>query len=105
MWFIKLAQNNTELKCSCPLKLLFFKDIGPKLGAKNIKKTRKTSVNESNSKLSTKSCTTEQRNVNKPEWKKGTVLILGDSMISGIDEKRLTSNGSVKVRIFPGSTI
>ena len=37
----------------------------PKLGAKNIKKTIKTSVNESNSKLNTKSCTTEQRNVNK----------------------------------------
>ena len=53
------------------------------------------------------SCTTEQGNVNTPEpyeMKKGTMLILGDSMDSGIDEKRLGNSGSVKVRSFPGST-
>ena len=38
-------------------------------------------------------------------WKKGTVLILGDSMLHGIDEKKLSKNGLVKVRCFPGSTI
>ena len=35
-------------------------------------------------------------------WKKGTTLIVGDSMLYGIDEKRLCNT---KVRIFPGSTI
>ena len=65
-------------------------------------------MDESNSRLSTKRCTTEQGNFNKsepPEWKKGTVPILGDSMISGIDEKRFGSNGSVMVRSLPGSKI
>ena len=38
-------------------------------------------------------------------WIKGTVLILGDSMLHGIDEKKLSKNGLVKVRCFPGSTI
>ena len=38
-------------------------------------------------------------------WKKGTVLIMGDSMLRGIDEKKMSKNGFVKVRCFPGSTI
>ena len=38
-------------------------------------------------------------------WKKGTVLIMGDSMLHGIDEKKMSKNGFVKVRCFPGSTI
>ena len=35
-------------------------------------------------------------------WKKGTTLVVGDSMLYGIDETRLRST---KVSIFPGSTI
>ena len=38
-------------------------------------------------------------------WKKGTVLILGDSMLHGTDEKKLSKNGLLKVCFFPGSTI
>ena len=38
-------------------------------------------------------------------WKRGTVLIMGDSILHGIDEKKLSKNGTVKVRCFPGSTI
>ncbi len=38
-------------------------------------------------------------------WKKGTVLIMGDSMLYGIDEKKISKNGTVKVRCFSGSTI
>ena len=34
-------------------------------------------------------------------WKRGTVLIMGDSMLYGIDEK----NDTVKVCCFPGTTI
>ena len=65
-----------------------------------MKKAKKPTVDESGSKTNTQRCKTEQGNVNKPEpheWKKGTVLILG--------EEKLGSNGSVMVRSFPGSTI
>ena len=38
------------------------------------------------------------------QWKKGTTLIVSDSMLAGIEEKRISGNSSVKVRIFPGAT-
>ena len=38
------------------------------------------------------------------QWKKGTTLIGGDSMLAGIVEKRISGNRSVKVRIFPSAT-
>ena len=38
------------------------------------------------------------------QWKKGTTLIVSDSMLAGIEEKRIPGNWSVKVRIFPGAT-
>ena len=38
-------------------------------------------------------------------WKRGTVLIMGNSMLYGVDEKKLSKNGTVKVRCFSGSTI
>ena len=38
----------------------------------------------------------------KAKWRKGTTLIAGDSLLFGIDEKRLRNT---KVRIFPGSSI
>ena len=42
---------------------------------------------------------------NLRKWLKDTVLIGGDSMISEIDEKQLSSKQNVKVRFFPGSSI
>ena len=39
------------------------------------------------------------------KWRNNTTLIIGNSMISGLDEKRMSSNGSVKVRSFPGARI
>ena len=36
------------------------------------------------------------------QWKNGTTLIIGDSMIGGIDERRLRNT---KVRPKPGATI
>ena len=43
---------------------------------------------------------------NNSKWRKNTVLIVGDSMISGIDEQRLSIKGKiVKVRLFSGATI
>ena len=38
------------------------------------------------------------------QWKKGTTLIVGDSMLAGIEEKRISGNRSVNVRIFPSLT-
>ena len=38
------------------------------------------------------------------QWKKGTTLIADDSMLAGIEEKRISENRSVKVRIFPDAT-
>ena len=38
-------------------------------------------------------------------WRKGTTLIAGDSILYGIDERKLCQNGSVKVRVFSGTTI
>ena len=35
---------------------------------------------------------------------KNTTLVVGDSMISGIDEKRISKNYCVNVRAFPGAT-
>ena len=39
-------------------------------------------------------------------WRKGTTLIAGDSILYGIDEKKICQNGSVRVRVFfPGATV
>ena len=38
------------------------------------------------------------------QWKKGTTIIAGDSMLARIEEKRISGNRSVKVCIFSGAT-
>ena len=38
------------------------------------------------------------------KWSRNTILVTGDSMISGIDEKRLSKKYPVKVRPFPGAS-
>ena len=38
-------------------------------------------------------------------WKRGTVLIMGDSMLYGVGEKKLSKNEAGKVRCFSGSKI
>ena len=38
-------------------------------------------------------------------WRKGTTLVCGDSILSGLREKRLHRNGMVKVRTFLGASI
>ena len=45
--------------------------------------------------------------VKRPDgaWPKGTILITGDSIIGGIEEKRLTGKQLVKVRSFGGARI
>ena len=38
-------------------------------------------------------------------WPKGTCLIAGDSMVEGIDKRRMSSKWVIKVRKFPEATI
>ena len=38
------------------------------------------------------------------QWKRGTTLTVGDSMLAGIEQKCIARNRNVKVRIFPGAT-
>ena len=49
----------------------------------------------------------ETVNVNvNGHWPKGTTVIMGDSIINGINEQRLSKNGSlVKVRHYPGASV
>ena len=36
-------------------------------------------------------------------WKKGTVLIVGDSIVSGLRESKMSFRRNIKVRFFPGA--
>ena len=38
------------------------------------------------------------------QWKRGKTLIVGDSVLAGIEQKRIFGNRNVKVCIFPGAT-
>ena len=42
---------------------------------------------------------------NNEEWRKGTTLILGDSIMSGLIEKEMFRNRKIKTRYFPGAKI
>ena len=54
----------------------------------------------------------KKENINKAEetnkefhWPSGTCAVVGDSMVNGIDEKRLQKHGNVKVFYFSGARI
>ena len=49
--------------------------------------------------------TKEHWNNLNDKWRENTVLIDGDSIISGLVEDRLSKNKSIKVRAFPGARI
>ena len=42
---------------------------------------------------------------NNEEWRKGTTLFWGDSAISGLIEKKMSTKSKIKVRYFPGAKI
>ena len=46
---------------------------------------------------------TAKQDINKSQWPAGTTLVVGDSMLGGIDESRIGPKR--KVRSFPGATI
>ena len=39
--------------------------------------------------------------LNSEQWKKGTTLVVGDSMLAGLREPKLSRNKRIKVRYFP----
>ena len=39
----------------------------------------------------------------KHSWPKGTCVVIGDSMVTGIDEHKMSSKRLIKVRSFPGA--
>ena len=64
-------------------------------------------MNDENIETPNEASDTQQTNeLRKPwEWKKDTVLIVGDSMISNINENTLSRRYQTKVRSFQRSTI
>ena len=46
-----------------------------------------------------------QDNSQNYPWKKGTTLIIGDSILSGFREFKMSKQKTIKVRTFPGATI
>ena len=66
----------------------------------------KQKCSEYNSKEKNDNANDETLGNFKPAWLAGTCLIVGDSKLTGIDEKRLSRNNQVvKVRDFRGVTI
>ena len=97
------------------------KDINKSVGEKNankaVSKNKKKKVSSTLPKEkidTTPDKSTSKQSPNKSTtgdvpgvypWKKGTILVMGDSMLNGVDERSLSNNGLVKVRSFSGSTI
>ena len=46
---------------------------------------------------------TEEENKNgiKHDWPKGTCVVIGESMVAGIDERKMSNKRLIKVRSFP----
>ena len=91
------------------------KSVGGKNANKAVSKNKKNNVSSTLPKNDpTLDKNTSKQNPNKSitgdlpgvyPWKKGTILVMGDSMLNGVDERSLSNNGMVKVRSFSGSTI
>ena len=41
--------------------------------------------------------------LNSEEWKEGTTLVIGDSILAGLRGAKLSSNKKIKVCFFPGA--
>ena len=48
--------------------------------------------------------TTDEKPEQPKPWKPNTTLIVGDSMVAGLNQQRMSVNQQVKVRSFPGAT-
>ena len=63
-------------------------------------------TSENEEPVTTLSDLSEPRMANKQHtWKKGTTLIMGDSILSGLCEYKMSRMKTIKVGTFPGATI
>ena len=101
---IQLVSSNSNKTDSTSLRNLSGKSIkktegrGNKNPANTLKKQKKEKDNQQ---------ILEKRQIidRSGVWKKGTCAIAGDSMLNGIDERRISKTHPVKVRFFPGARI
>ena len=68
---------------------------------------RNAKEREKNVKKLTKSHKNDEEKVatSNEHWKNGTTLIMGDSTVSGLMEKKMSRNRKVKIRFFPDAKI
>ena len=56
-----------------------------------------------------KDCMNQLNDLNKNyavhKWKENTTLICGDSILLGVDERKMSRSGKIKVRNFPGAKV
>ena len=72
----------------------------------NSKVNKKSVISSSrNDEFDKSDIKSNQVDVSRTKWNKNTMLVVGDSILYGIEEKRLSSKVQVKVRSFPGATI
>ena len=72
----------------------------------NSKVNKKSVISSSgNHEFDKRDIKSNQVDVSRTKWNKNTMLVVGDSILYGIEEKRLSSKVQVKVRSFPGATI
>eukprot|EP00112_Aurelia_sp_Birch-Aquarium-sp1_P010722 Seg2283.5 transcript_id=Seg2283.5/GoldUCD/mRNA.D3Y31 product="hypothetical protein" protein_id=Seg2283.5/GoldUCD/D3Y31 len=65
-----------------------------------------TTVPKTDTKQTNAQSSNKADNINETHpWRKGTTLIVADSILYGIDERKICQNGLVKVRVFSGTTI
>ena len=55
--------------------------------------------------LDVANCLNNQDNSQNHSWKKGTTLIIGDSILSSLRECKMPKQKTIKIRTFPGATI
>ena len=47
----------------------------------------------------------QDKNIKNPSWNKGTTLVIGDSILSGLREYKISTQKTIKIRIFLGVTL
>ena len=70
------------------------------------KENRINQIKSNSEKSSDKSHLRKKSNqsIKAHTWPKGSCLVIGDSMLEGLDERKMSSKRVVKVRKFPGAT-
>ena len=102
---VTIEQSSTTIDGTTELKVK--RNTGTtKKGKNQNKQTKEKDINSGNQhSTATTTTSASESTAQQHHWPKGTVLIAGDSIISGINEKCFEGPNYVKVRSFPGATI